>query len=86
MTEANRKGALTVLDETQTEHECADPDCKEEIPAARYALGYLTCLRCGDRQAKQVKHLIAIPYSKGAYQYIHNPKDLFQTNPKEVRT
>lgn len=64
-------------------HEC---NCGNEISTARYALGYRTCLQCGDKQAKQVKHLIAIPYSKGAYQYIHNPKDLFQTNPKQVRT
>lgn len=63
--------------------ECA---CGEEIPMGRVLLGYETCLKCGDKQARKVKHLIAIPYSKGAYQYIHNPKDLFQTNPKEVRT
>ena len=44
----------------------------------------LTCLKCGDAIAKGKKHIVQIPYSKGAYQYIHNPQDLFFTNPKRT--
>jgi len=44
----------------------------------------LTCLKCGDVIAKSKKHIVQIPYSKGAYQYIHNPQDLFFTNPKRT--
>ena len=44
----------------------------------------LTCHKCGDAIAKGKKHIVQIPYSKGAYQYIHNPQDLFFTNPKRT--
>jgi hypothetical protein len=50
----------------------------------RLDLGYTTCLDCGDKVAKRVKHIVQIPYSKGAYQYIHNPQELCFTNPKRT--
>jgi hypothetical protein len=62
--------------------------CNDAINPARAELGKTTCIECQvdlDRQYP-VKHLVAIPYSKGAYQHIYNPKDLFNTNPKEQRT
>ena len=61
--------------------------CGESIDPRRVMLEKTTCLDCQadlDR-TEPVKHLIAIPYSKGAYQYIHNPAELFQTNPKQPR-
>ena len=56
--------------------------CGESIHPRRAALGYSTCLTCGEAQARTVKHTVAIPYSKGAYQLITNPDLLRQTNPK----
>jgi len=56
--------------------------CTEPIDPRRSALGFVLCLSCGEREARQVRHIVQIPYSKGAYQYIHNPDDLKITNPK----
>lgn len=56
-------------------------ECTDTYPDARRALGYRTCLSCGDHNAKQVKWTVTIPYSKGAYQVV-NPADLTGTNPK----
>jgi len=61
-----------------------DCECGLEISIGRLDLGYTTCLKCGDEVAKRVKHIVQIPYSKGAYQYIHNPQDLCFTNPKRT--
>jgi len=63
------------------DHEC---DCGELIEEGRWDIGYRVCLECGDEIAKQRKFTVAIPYSKGAYQLIHDPKDLFFTNPKRT--
>ena len=60
-------------------------DCGNEISKARFALGYRVCLVCGEAQAKKRKFTVAIPYGKGAYQLIHNPADLFNTNQKQTR-
>lgn len=56
--------------------------CGTDIHPRRAALGYSTCLQCGEAQARSVKHTVAIPYSKGAYQLITNADLLKQTNPK----
>jgi len=61
--------------------ECGDP-----VKQGRWDLGYRTCLLCGDDIAKERKFTVAIPYGKGAYQLIHDPKDLFNTNQKNTRT
>jgi hypothetical protein len=61
--------------------------CGVDIAPLRAALEKTTCIDCQidlDR-TQPVKHLIAIPYGKGAYQYIHNPQDLFLTNQKDPR-
>jgi len=55
--------------------------CGEEYPLARHALGYRTCLLCGDKQAREVKHIVMPAYSKGAYQLISRD-DVANTNPK----
>jgi hypothetical protein len=59
--------------------------CGGGISEARFALGYRVCLSCGEAQAKKRKFTVAIPYGKGAYQLIHNPADLFNTNQKQTR-
>lgn len=62
--------------------------CQDPIDPRRAALGKTTCIDCQvdlDR-LYPTKHLIAIPYSKGAYQHIYDPRDLFNTNPKEPRS
>lgn len=47
-----------------------DPTCPvchiEDIPLQRYRLGYRTCLTCGEKAAKKVKHTIA-PMPKSNY-------------------
>lgn len=60
--------------------------CGNPIAYARANLGKSTCLDCQTNldQTEPVKHLVAIPYNKGAYQHIHNPADLFCTNPKRT--
>ena len=48
----------------------------------------LTCHKCGDEiataKSKRKASMVQIPYSKGAYQYIHNPDELRFTNPKRT--
>lgn len=65
----------------------------EQVPPARAAWCKkekkpITCLQCGDAAAKvesrRKASMVQIPYSKGAYQYINNPADLFHTNPKRT--
>lgn len=60
--------------------------CGEAIPPARLLLEKTTCLPCQQDLdiTEPVRHLVAIPYNKGAYQHIHNPADLFGTNPKRT--
>lgn len=53
--------------------------CKKAFPMARKKLGYETCTKHG---AGRKNFTVAIPYSKGAYQYIHDPMDLHFVNPK----
>ncbi len=46
----------------------------EEVESGRRALGFTTCLTCGEIDARQEsdrrKGRVAIAYDKGAYQYI----------------
>ena len=48
--------------------------CGEEILNARWAIGYKTCMPCGDAYAKKVKHTI-VPMHKSNYVVITD-KDL----------
>ena len=57
--------------------------CGDDYPLGRYALGYNTCLDCGEFAAKQVKFTVMIPYSKGAYQVVSR-EDIAHTNPKRT--
>lgn len=56
-------------------------ECGDTYPPQRLALGYRTCLDCGDAAAREVKFTVTIPYSKGAYQVVSR-EDLTGTNPK----
>lgn len=40
--------------------------CGDDVPAKRAALGYRTCLSCGEVAARQVKHTVA-PLPKSNY-------------------
>lgn len=55
--------------------------CGDTYPPGRAALGYRTCLPCGDVAARQVKFTVMIPFSKGAYQVVSR-EDVAHTNPK----
>jgi ribosomal protein L37AE/L43A len=61
-------------------HPCRN--CGEDILLARWSLGFKHCMPCGEKFARQKRHIVEIPFSKGAYQYIHNPDDLRLVNPK----
>ena len=60
--------------------------CGDEFNIKRWELGYKYCLLCGEDIDKAVSEgfTVAIPFNKGAYQYIHNPKELATTNPKRT--
>ena len=60
------------------------PSCYiEDIPLPRYALGYRTCLTCGEKQAKKVKHTVA-PINKSNYMLFTDINLLKQLNPKRT--
>ena len=60
--------------------------CGDEFAIGRWELGYKFCLDCGDSLAieRAGSFTVAIPFNKGAYQYIHNPQELATTNPKRT--
>ena len=53
------------------------------VEPGRAALGYRTCLHCGEQRAKAVKHCSA-PINKSSYMLITNPETLKQLNPKRT--
>lgn len=55
----------------------------EDIPSRRAALGYRTCLSCGDKQAREVRHTIA-PLNKSNYMVFTDATILKQLNPKRT--
>jgi hypothetical protein len=60
--------------------------CGEKITPARVAIGYTSCLYCGEQAAKQARAgwCVAQEYNKGGYMLITNPETLKQTNPKRT--
>lgn len=58
-------------------------ECGEEVDARRVVLGYQTCLRCGDVEAKQRKFTVA-PINKSNYMMITDLTQLKQLNPKRT--
>lgn len=57
--------------------------CGDTINPRRAALGYNTCLVCGDQAAKLVTFCTA-PLNKSNYVVISNPAELRQLNPKRI--
>lgn len=55
--------------------------CGDEINPRRAALGYTTCLLCGDYLARQVT-FCTVPLNKSNYVVVSNPAELKQLNPK----
>ena len=55
--------------------------CGDHVLGARWALGYTTCLKCGEVEARQTKHTIA-PMHKSNYMVITNKLDLQGLNNK----
>jgi ribosomal protein L37AE/L43A len=56
---------------------------RETVDERRWALGYHTCMTCGDKIAKAVNHTIA-PLNKGNYMLFTDPTMLKQLNPKRT--
>ena len=57
--------------------------CGEEVDARRIAIGYQTCLRCGDIEAKARRFTVA-PINKSNYMMITDLSQLKQLNPKRT--
>jgi len=57
--------------------------CGAFFPTGRAALGYMTCLPCGDAAARQTVRTTA-PLNKSNYVLITNRAELAQLNPKRV--
>lgn len=55
--------------------------CGDHVLDARYRLGYTTCLKCGEVDARKTKHTIA-PMHKSNYMVITNKLDLQGLNNK----
>lgn len=53
------------------------------VPAGRLALGYTTCMTCGEKAARAVKHTIA-PLNKSNYVMVTDLTMLKQLNPKRT--
>ena len=53
----------------------------ETVAAKRHEAGYLTCLRCGEDDARRVRHTI-VPMHKSNYMVITDPRDLMGINNK----
>lgn len=60
--------------------------CGEIIEQERYNLGIFICLTCGEskafKQKQQMAKSIVPAYSKGAYVYIRDKRELKQLDPK----
>lgn len=74
----------------EIEHSCHD--CGNEVPNARAAYCKtqdaftptpITCLKCGEIRAKQVKHCV-VPMNKVAYMLVTDQEILKQLNPKRT--
>ena len=55
--------------------------CGDHVLHGRWRLGYTTCLRCGEQDARSKKHTIA-PMHKSNYMLITNHADLKGLNNK----
>lgn len=64
--------------------ECVN--CGDIYPAKRAALGYKTCLACGEKNAKEARSTWTVaPVHKSNYVLITNPTELVGLNNKTIR-
>jgi len=56
-------------------------ECGEEVDARRVVLGYQTCLRCGDVEAK-ARRFTVVPMHKSNYVAVFDRSDLLGINNK----
>jgi hypothetical protein len=57
--------------------------CGDAVGDGRAALGYRTCMPCGDREARSIRRVTA-PLNKSNYVLISDLADLARLNPKRV--
>ena len=57
--------------------------CGNPVAHERWALGYKTCMPCGDIAAKDIKRCV-VPMNKVAYMMVTDPEILKQLNPKRT--
>jgi len=57
--------------------------CSEEVPDGRVALGYDTCLPCGEVYARKRRHCI-VNLNKSNYIVVTDRETLKQLNPKRA--
>lgn len=62
---------------------CTCVICGDDFPPARHALGYTTCLPCGDKQARAVT-FCTVPLNKSNYVVVSDIRELAMLNPKRV--
>jgi len=55
--------------------------CGDSVLLARWALGYHSCIDCGEAKARAHKHTI-VPLHKSNYVPVYNLKDLVGINSK----
>lgn len=58
--------------------------CNAEYSAKRAALGYKTCLPCGEKETKNIKRTV-VPMHKSNYVLITNRQELSGVNNKTIR-
>lgn len=58
--------------------------CGDQFAPGRYAIGYRTCLACGETSSKTVKRCV-VPLHKSAYVLITDPALLTGINNKQPR-
>ena len=55
--------------------------CGYDVDERRATLGYASCLECGERDARKVRHTI-VPMNKSNYVVVTDRSLLRQLNPK----
>ena len=78
----SRKGEVLNMD-IQIDFEPTCRMCGEEFDPLRWSIGYKTCMPCGDKAAKQVKHCV-VNMNKAAYMAVTDLEILKQLNPKRT--
>ena len=72
------------VDMTKEKHTRECIICGDEVAHDRWALGYKTCLPCGEIASKKIKHCI-VNMNKMAYMVVTDLEILKQLNPKRTQ-